>query len=81
VRRWLASKLDGLPLEHEVDEAGNDWWTLRDDSERAVPIGGPIDSVPNGGWLDCALSVVAAVEVVRRIAGDGTPPVSVGLVN
>jgi hypothetical protein len=37
--------------------------------------------VPNGGWLDCALSVVAAVEVVRRIAGDGTPPVSVGLVN
>jgi hypothetical protein len=54
---------------------------LRDDSERAVPIGGPIDSVPNGGWLDCALSVVAAVEVVRRIAGDGTPPVSVGLVN
>jgi len=80
-RRWLASKLDGLPLEHEVDEAGNDWWTLRGGSERAVLIGGHIDSVPNGGWLDGALNVVAGVEVLRRIAGDGTPPVTVRLVN
>jgi N-carbamoyl-L-amino-acid hydrolase len=80
-RRWLAGKLEGLPLEHEVDAAGNDWWTLRGDSERAVLIGGHIDSVPNGGWLDGALNVMAAVEVVRRIAGDGTPPVTVRLVN
>jgi hydantoinase/carbamoylase family amidase len=80
-RRWLASKLDGLPLEHEVDEAGNDWWTLRGGSERAVLIGGHIDSVPNGGWLDGALNVMAGVEVLRRIAEDGTPPVTVRLVN
>ena len=80
-RRWLAAKLDGLPLEHEIDEAGNDWWTLRGESERAVLIGGHIDSVPNGGWLDGALNVVAGVEVVRRIAGEGTPPVTVRLVN
>ena len=80
-RRWLASKLDGLPLDHEVDEAGNDWWTLRGDSEQAVLIGGHIDSVPNGGSLDGALNVVAGVEVLRRIAGDGTPPVTVRLVN
>jgi N-carbamoyl-L-amino-acid hydrolase len=80
-RRWLGGLLDGLPLEHEVDEAGNDWWTLRGDSERAVLIGGHIDSVPNGGWLDGALNVVAAAEVVRRIAEDGTPPVTVRLVN
>ncbi len=60
---WLVTKLEGLPLGYEVDEAGNQWWTLRGDSERAVLLGGHIDSVPNGGWLDGCLNVVAAVEV------------------
>ena len=68
---WLESKLAGLPLEYEVDEAGNQWWTLRGDSERAVLLGGHIDSVPNGGWLDGCLNLVAAVEVLRRIAEAG----------
>ncbi len=36
-------------------------------------IGGHIDSVPNGGWLDGALNVVAGVEVLRRIAEEGEP--------
>jgi N-carbamoyl-L-amino-acid hydrolase len=80
-KEWLAGKLAGLPLEYEVDEAGNQWWTLRGDSDRAVLLGGHIDSVPNGGWLDGCLNVVAAVEVLRRIAEDGTPPVTVRLVN
>ena len=44
-------------------------------------IGGHIDSVPNGGWLDGALNVMAGVEVLRRIAEEGTPPVTVRLVN
>jgi N-carbamoyl-L-amino-acid hydrolase len=80
-RVWLIGLLDGVPLERERDEAGNDWWTLRGDSERAVLIGGHIDSVPNGGWLDGALNVVAGAEVLRRIAGEGRPPVTVRLVN
>jgi hydantoinase/carbamoylase family amidase len=80
-REWLGSKLDGLPLDYEVDEAGNQWWTLRGETERAVLLGGHIDSVPNGGWLDGCLNVVAAVEVLRRIAEEGTPPVTVRLVN
>jgi N-carbamoyl-L-amino-acid hydrolase len=80
-RGWLRGKLEGLPLEHELDEAGNQWWTLRGDSERAVLIGGHIDSVPNGGWLDGCLNVLAGVEVLRRIAGEGTPPVTVRLVD
>jgi N-carbamoyl-L-amino-acid hydrolase len=46
-----------------------------------VLIGGHIDSVPNGGWLDGALNVMAGVEVLRRIAADGSPPVTVRLVN
>ncbi len=80
-RAWLREKLRGLPLEHEIDEAGNQWWTLRGASERAVLIGGHIDSVPNGGWLDGALNVVAGVEVVRRLAEEGEPAVTVRLVD
>jgi hydantoinase/carbamoylase family amidase len=80
-KEWLGTKLEGLPLEYEVDAAGNEWWTLRGESERALLLGGHIDSVPNGGWLDGCLNVMAAVEVVRRIAADGTPPVTVRLVN
>jgi N-carbamoyl-L-amino-acid hydrolase len=78
---WLAGMLSDLPLEHETDEAGNQWWTLRGASDRAVLLGGHIDSVPNGGWLDGALNVVAAVEVLRRIAEDGEPATTVRLVN
>jgi N-carbamoyl-L-amino-acid hydrolase len=80
-REWLRGTLDGLPLEHEIDEAGNQWWTLSGRSDRAVLIGGHIDSVPNGGWLDGALNVVAGVEVLRRIAEDGEPAATVRLVD
>ena len=80
-RAWLDGLLDGLPVERERDAAGNDWWTLRGDSDRAVLIGGHIDSVGNGGWLDGSLNVVAGAEVLRRIAEEGTPPVTVRLVN
>jgi beta-ureidopropionase / N-carbamoyl-L-amino-acid hydrolase len=78
---WLEAKLEGVPLEYEVDEAGNQWWTLPGESERAVLLGGHIDSVPNGGWLDGCLNLVAAVEVLRRVAEAGRPPVTVRLVN
>jgi N-carbamoyl-L-amino-acid hydrolase len=80
-RGWLREKLAGLPLDEQIDEAGNQWWTLRGVSEREVLIGGHIDSVPNGGWLDGALNVVAGVEVVRRLAEEGEPATTVRLVN
>jgi N-carbamoyl-L-amino-acid hydrolase len=80
-RGWLREKLAGLPLDEQIDEAGNQWWTLRGASEREVLIGGHIDSVPNGGWLDGALNVVAGAEVVRRLAEEGEPATSVRLVN
>ncbi|HSL09683.1 MAG TPA: M20/M25/M40 family metallo-hydrolase, partial [Actinomycetota bacterium] len=79
-REWLRGKLDGLPLEHTIDAAGNQWWTLRGKTDRAVLLGGHIDSVPNGGWLDGALNVVAGVEVMRRLAEDGEPAATVRLV-
>ena len=78
---WLAEKVAPLDVEEETDAAGNQWFTLRGGSERTLLIGGHIDSVPDGGWLDGALNVVGAVAVLRRIAADGEPPVTVRLVN
>jgi N-carbamoyl-L-amino-acid hydrolase len=80
-RSWLRDKVNETGAEETVDAAGNQWFTLAGASERAVLIGGHIDSVPNGGWLDGALNVVAGLEVLRRIAADGAPPVGVRLVN
>jgi len=80
-REWLRGKLDWLDLHEEIDEAGNQWFTLHGGSPRAVLLGGHIDSVPNGGWLDGCLNVLGAAEVLRRIAADGEPPVTVRLVN
>jgi beta-ureidopropionase / N-carbamoyl-L-amino-acid hydrolase len=80
-REWLRGKVAETGAEEAIDAAGNQWFTLRGASERAVLIGGHIDSVPNGGWLDGALNVVAGVEVLRRLAGEGEPPVTVRLVN
>jgi hydantoinase/carbamoylase family amidase len=80
-QEWMASKLEGIGAELEFDEARNQWWTLRGRSERELLIGGHLDSVPNGGWLDGALNVVAGSEVLRRIADEGDPPVTVRLVS
>ena len=80
-RKWLAGKLAETGAVEETDEAGNQWFTLPGGSERAVLIGGHIDSVPNGGWLDGSLNLLAGIEVLRRIAEEGRPPVTVRLVN
>ncbi|MBA3412400.1 MAG: Zn-dependent hydrolase, partial [Actinobacteria bacterium] len=65
-REWLGAKLGELPVEVALDEAGNRWATLRGASERSLLIGGHMDSVPNGGWLDGCLNVLAGLEVLRR---------------
>jgi N-carbamoyl-L-amino-acid hydrolase len=80
-REWLRGKLEGTGAVEEIDEAGNQWFTLRGGSDRALLIGGHIDSVPNGGWLDGALNVMAGVEVLRRVAEEGEPALTVRLVN
>src|SRR6266850_1833573 len=82
-REWLKKKLEELPVEIHTDAAGNLWTTLRGESERALLIGGHIDSVPNGGWLDGCLNVLAGVEILRRINEQykGKPPVTVRLVD
>lgn len=82
-RAWLRKKLEALPVEVHTDAAGNLWATLRGESDRALLLGGHMDSVPNGGWLDGCLNVLGALEVLRRIAAQyhGKPPVTVRLVD
>ncbi len=82
-RDWFAKKIADLPVEHHCDAAGNNWVTLRGASEKSLLIGGHLDSVPNGGWLDGSLNVLAGLEIFRRIASEfnGRPPVTVKLVD
>ena len=82
-RQFLRAKVSDLPLEIHNDAAGNTWFTLRGESEKCLLIGGHIDSVPNGGWLDGSLNVLAGVEILRRIYAqyNGKPPVTVRLVD
>ena len=82
-RQWFTSKLAGLPVEDHYDVAGNRWITLAGKSEKALLLGSHLDSVPNGGWLDGCLGVMAALEVLRGFAAkyDGRPPVTVRLVD
>ncbi len=83
-REWLREKANAIRgVETHRDEAGNFWATLRGHSEKALLIGGHMDSVPNGGWLDGCLNTMAGVEILRRISmeHDGKPPVTVRLVD
>lgn len=82
-RKWFQSKLAGLPVEQHYDAAGNNWVTLPGKSRKALLLGGHLDSVPNGGWLDGSLGVLASLEVLRRFAHEfsGRPPITIRLVD
>src|SRR5438045_9361395 len=75
-REWLRGKVAETGAAEEIDEAGNQWFTLRGTSEQALLIGGHLDSVPNGGWLDGSLDVLAGLEGLRRLTAEGTPPLA-----
>jgi hydantoinase/carbamoylase family amidase len=80
-REWFRGKLAELPVDVRQDPAGNLWATLKGESDEAILIGGHLDSVPDGGWLDGCLNVLAGLEVLRRIASEGTPPITIRLVD
>ncbi len=68
-REWLRSELDTIDgVTVETDEAGNTWATAPGESDEFVIVGGHLDSVPSGGWLDGTLNVVAGLEVLRALA-------------
>src|SRR3954454_5861484 len=70
-REFLRQSVAETGATEEIDEAGNQWFTLPGASDRALVIGGHMDSVPNGGWLDGCLNVLAGVEVLRRVPDAG----------
>src|SRR5256885_11274881 len=59
-RDWFKTKIAPLGLQIETDAAGNNWVTLPGASAKTVIVGSHLDSVPNGGWLDGCLGVIAA---------------------
>ena len=79
-RAWMRAQLASIGIDTEVDAAGNSWATLRGASDRSVIIGGHLDSVPNGGWLDGALGVMTAFEALRMFQ-NRQPPITLKLVD
>ena len=79
-REWFKGRVAELGLRVETDSAGNNWVTLPGASTKAVIVGSHLDSVPNGGWLDGCLGVMAGLEALRMHAGT-TPPVTLKLVD
>lgn len=80
-REWFATKVRGLGLDPTRDAAGNVWVELRGARPETVIIGSHLDSVPNGGWLDGCLGVLAGFEALRRYAEGPPPPVTLRLVD
>ncbi len=79
-RHWLADLVANAGLHVDTDAAGNTWFTLPGARSETVVIGGHLDSVPNGGWLDGALGVLAGIEALRRFKG-ATPPATLAVVD
>ncbi len=84
---WLAARdllremVADLPVEIEIDEAGNLWVWLRGARSETLVVGSHLDSVPKGGWLDGAFGVMAGAELLRSLAAHGQPPVTIALVD
>ena len=84
---WLKARalaremVAGLPVDVSEDEAGNLWMVLRGKRPDMLVTGSHLDSVPKGGWLDGALGVMAGIELVRSLATEGTPEISVAVVD
>lgn len=81
-RDWFAAGFEGLPVDVTKDPAGNLWVTLRGARPERIVLGSHLDSVPNGGWLDGCLGVLAGAEVLRGLHRDGVElPVSISVVD
>jgi N-carbamoyl-L-amino-acid hydrolase len=70
-RRWLARRYEEAGLEPTIDGVGNVLGRSRH-SGKALLLGSHSDTQPTGGWLDGALGVVCALEVVRALAADAS---------
>lgn len=73
-RKWLAAQMQAAGLTPHFDPVGN-LFGLADGP--SLLMGSHSDSQPEGGWLDGALGVIAALEVARAARESGGPAVSV----
>ena len=73
-REWLAEKMHEAGLEPVFDPVGN-LFGLPSGDDPCLLMGSHSDSQPEGGWLDGAYGVIAALEVSR--AARGQVPVAV----
>lgn len=65
-RRWLLEQFRAAGLSPQVDPAGNVWGLAEGAS---LLLGSHTDTQPEGGWLDGAFGVIAALEVARVTPG------------
>ncbi len=63
-RQWLAGRMQEAGLNAQFDPVGNLFGLAEG---RSLLMGSHSDSQPEGGWLDGALGVIAALEVARSV--------------
>lgn len=80
-RSLLVREAEALGLAVHTDRACNLWAVAEGESDEVVVLGSHLDSVPDGGWLDGALGVFAALEVVRALLRDGRPRRTLAIVD
>ncbi len=68
-RRWLAQRFGEAGLQACIDGVGNVLGRSPHPG-KALLIGSHSDTQPTGGWLDGALGVIYALEVVRALGAD-----------
>ena len=73
-REWLRGRMEEAGLRTHYDPMGSLFGLAEGPS---LLMGSHSDSQPEGGWLDGALGVIAALEVARATREAGGPPVSV----
>lgn len=73
-RAWLADQMRHAGLNVRYDAMGNLFGLAKGQS---LLLGSHSDSQPEGGWLDGALGVIAALEIARSSQEQGGPAVSV----
>src|SRR2546423_15601515 len=71
-REWLRGKVGETGATEQIDEAGNQWFTLAGVSERALLIGGPIDPGPERRWLAGPPAVLAGARGSPRRSAQGS---------
>ena len=79
-REWFTQKAREAGAEAHTDAAGNTWYARAGESDETVIIGGHLDSVPNGGWLDGALGEMVGLGALRMYK-DRVPPVTIAVVD